>query len=135
MKRTRVFVSAKFFDALYPFSADPINGNGMLIRACASQGRDGSVLRSKEFLLFGYGIATLLPWLRTSEGRTTDGFVMEFTQKVDVRQVRYWEVNIAANQDRTSTDWELKVSFDEPDSSVRMLIAQPGVPGQYFYLT
>ena len=135
--RRRALVPWKFFQELLPFNAELLNGNAMLIRACGTQAKDGSILRSKEYLLFGNGFATLLPWARTATC-PINGYVMNFSEKRDKRQVRYWEVQIDQSQERCSPDWQFRLSASQPDPDdeghIVELISQSGEPGQSFYL-
>jgi hypothetical protein len=99
MKKLKAFVPMAFFKELLPYNAELPNGNAMVVRACGVKPDDGSILRSTEYLLFGNGLATLLPEASGSRafgGR--DGYVMEFVQKKDARQIVYWEVNAVKDQ-------------------------------------
>lgn len=112
----------------------------MLVRACSAKPADGSILRSKSYLLFGNGVATLLPQARTlAQGlNAKKGYVMEFVQKRDSRKVDYWEAQIAPDQTQSTQNWEIEVSNFEPDSDegihFKPLVEQKGNPGQYIYI-
>ncbi|MBL8030338.1 MAG: hypothetical protein JNN11_03760 [Candidatus Doudnabacteria bacterium] len=113
----------------------------MLVRACGAKPADGSILRSRGYLLFGNGVATLLPQAETlAQGLNgVKGYVMEFVQKRDPRNVAYWEVQISVDQTRVERDWRIEASCLPPDSDEGIhftpLVEQQGKPGQYFYLT
>ena len=117
MERIRAFVPWTFFEKLLPFNAELLNDNAMLVRACGTKPADGSVLRSKSFLLFGRGLATLLPQAGTlAQGLNgKKGYVMEFVHKRDSRKVDYWEAQIASDQTQSPQNWEIEVSSFEPD--------------------
>ncbi len=137
-EKVRARVPWEFFEELYPFNAELINGNAMLIRACGIQSINGSILRSKEYLLFGHGLATLLPYAGMGRRVERDGYIMEFTERRDPRGVVYWEVQSVGDQLPDPQGWHLKVSVHPPDSDmeghVRRLIGVAGYPGQYFFL-
>lgn len=152
MEKIRARVPWVFFDNLLPFNAELLNGNAMLVRACGAKPSDGTILRSKEYLLFGNGIATLLPLARAgllysgSANRNTTlvmgtgsyGYIMEFTQKRDPRGVSYWEVQSVVDQMPGNPNWRLEVSDLPPISDkgwhIRKLIEREGKPGQFIYL-
>ncbi|GEM_PF-3089379 len=138
MEKIRARVPWEFFHGLYPFNAELLNGNAMLIRACGIQPTDGSILRSKEYLLFGHGIATLVPYARVCRVDERGGYIMALTEKCDPRGVVYWEVHSVGDQLPDAQGWHLKVSIDPPGSDmeghVRRLIEIKGDPGQYIYL-
>ena len=140
MERIRAFVPWTFFEKLLPFNAELLNDNAMLVRACGTKPADGSVLRSKSFLLFGRGLATLLPQAGTlAQGLNgKKGYVMEFVHKRDSRKVDYWEAQIASDQTQSPQNWEIEVSSFEPDPDdgihITPLVKQEGKPGQYIYL-
>lgn len=127
----------KFLDSLMPFNAELLKGNAMLVRACGAKPSDGSILRTKEFLLFGNGMATLLPQLRPLAQDGVEGYNVDITRKDDGRGIAFWEVQ-AADQ-ATPTKWRLEVASSPPNPSdrgqVQPLIHSSGMPGQYFFLT
>ncbi len=134
MEKIRAFVPWKFFKSLLPFNAELLKGNAMLIRACAAKPQDGSILRSKEYLLFGNGLATILPDALVASQYLSSprGYVMEFTEKTDGRSVRYWEVQSVASQSSGAGLLDLKVSYrpvpSDGEGYPKMLIEQPGDP-------
>lgn len=139
MEKIRACVPWTFFNNLLPFNAELLNGNAMVVRACGAKPSDGSILRSKEYLLFGNGMATLLPRAKNGSLVETDGYIMEFTQKRDSRGVSYWEVQSVANQMPGNPNWRLEVSHLPPISDegwhIRKLIECKGKPGQFIYLS
>lgn len=149
MGEVRVHVPWTFFEKLLPFNAEVIEGNAMVVRACAAQRPngsqdDGAIRRSKEFLLFGHGLATIIPQVRNEVGRTgyvsgdRTGYIMILTEHRDNRGIRYWKLQSASDQMPGELSWQLKVSFYPPDPDmeghVRRLIEIEGDPGQYFFL-
>lgn len=130
MERIKALVPWDFFRGLYPFNAELLNGNAMVIKACAA-GEYGTILRSKEYLLFGNGLATLLP---QGKEHNAEGYVMEFVRKNDARGVKYCEVQSVPDQARTP--WRLEVSGLPPPwtDRTRILAFQAGDPGQYIFL-
>ena len=138
MEKVRARVPWEFFKELYPFNAELLNGDAMLIRACAAKPTDGSILRSKEYLLFGHGMATLLSYAGVGRRVERDGYIVEFTENRDPRGVAYWVVQSVGDQLPDAQDWRLKVSNFPPDPDmeghVRRLIGVAGDPGQYFFL-
>lgn len=142
MFQFRARVPWGFFEELYPFNAELLDGDAMIVKACAAKpsngaARDGGILRSREYLLFGHGIATILPHARRYWWQR-DECVMEVTEKCDPRGVRYWEFQCASDLLPGIPDWRLKISHSPPDPDeeghVRRLIEISGKPGQYFYL-
>lgn len=138
MEKIRARIPWKFFEELLPFNAELLNGNAMLIRACGTQPTDGSILRSKEYLLFGHGMATLMPYARVCRVEERDGYIVALTEKCDPRGVVYWEVHSVGDQMPGTPDWRLKVSNFPPDPDdeghIRRLIGIEGDPGQFMYL-
>jgi len=138
MERVRARVPWKFFQRLYPFNAEVLDGDAMVIKACGAKPANGSILRSREYLLFGHGMATLLPYAGVGRRVERDGYIVALTEKCDPRGVVYWEVQSVGDQMPGSPDWHLKVSNFPPDSDmeghVRRLIEISGDPGQYIYL-
>lgn len=141
MDKIRARVPWEFFRELYLFSAELLDGDAMVVKACGvkpSNGdrRDGGILRSREYLLFGHGLATLVPRSHCDGNR--DGYVMEVTRKCDTRGVTYWEFQSAGDQLMDSLPWRLNVSNSPPDPDmeghVQRLIEISGDPGQYIYL-
>lgn len=138
MQRIRARVPWSFFTQLLPFNAQLLNGNAMLVRACGAKPQDGSILQSKSYLLFGNGIATLLPQVDelAKDLNARRGFVMEFIQKRDKRNVMYWEAQCVQGDGLwASASHELRVSSNPPDEFAVSIIDQPGNPGQYIYLS
>ena len=138
MERTRAFVPWTFFNDLLPFNAELIGGNAMVVRACGAKPDDGSILHSKEYLLFGNGMGTLLPQATALAQKGITGYVMEFVQKKDKRRVTYWEVQSVPEQ-TMDIPWHLKVSSREPDPDddghIKMLASQEGNPSQFLFLS
>ena len=140
MERIRALVPWTFFGSLLPFNAELLNGNAMLVRACGAKRTDGSILRSKSYVLFGNGVATLLPQAKVlaKDPNSMQGYVMEFVQKRDGRQVDYWEAQSVPDQNLNGSRWQIEISEWEPDSDdgehIINLVGQHGNPGQYFYL-
>lgn len=123
------------------FNAELLNGNAMLIRACGTKPNDGSILRSRKYLLFGNGIATILANSSTNQYNQIyygDGYIMELCEKRDRRGVTYHEFQPAADQMPGTPNWRLNVSNFPPDRDmgrhIRPLIEHNGDPGQYFFL-
>lgn len=150
MEGIRARVPWEFFRELYPFNAELLNAGAFLIRACGAlpscgDRLDGSIQRSKGYLLFGHGIATILPHARRPCTDITDyyddGYEVELTAKRDPRGVTYWEVQPVRGQGQMPeySDWRLKVSANPPDPDdeghVRKLIEIEGDPGQYIFLS
>lgn len=137
MQELQAYVPWEFFGNLLPFNAEVLKGSAMVVRAFASQNGDGSIVRSREYILFGNGIATLIPVSDVLMRQGRNGFIGNFTQKTDVRGVRYWEVQ-AARPEPISAVWSLKVAHSPPDSddgkSNRILCSKDGECGQYIYL-
>lgn len=137
MSQYRVFVPWKFFGDLYPFSAELINGNAMIIRACGAKPDDGSILRSRDYLLFGNGMATLLSQT-VEERNVTDGYTVRLFDRCVRPGVTCWEAQSVSRQSALPESWRLKVSTTEPDPDdeghIRMLVQSDGNPGQYLYL-
>ena len=138
MESINAFVPLKFYSQLLPFNAELLKGNAMLVRACGAQGRDGSILRSKSYLLFGNGVETLMPQVESLIEGGTKGYVMRFVSKKDNRQVEYWEVQSTGDQ-TNPRGWTLGVSSEAPDNDdgmhVKLLVSQHGGPGQYIFLS
>ncbi|MBI4093112.1 MAG: hypothetical protein HY420_04275 [Candidatus Kerfeldbacteria bacterium] len=141
MKTTDTFIATlplDFFDPLLAFNAELLNGNAMLLRACGAQPRDGSILRSKEYLLFGHGMATLAMWPQHPFAfKSQEHYVVTVTERMDSRKVRYWEIQAAKDQ-TMSTDWTLCVASEEPDpkneGEIKILVQSDGHVRQFFYL-
>lgn len=134
MRHFQVYVPLEFFRRLLPINAKLINGNAFVVQACAANPGDGSVLRSREFLLFGFGLGTLL--MELDGDASPDGYVMNFEEKHDERGVRYWEVQGKASQAILETEWSLALSQHRPShiEDDLILIRQTGTPGQFFFL-
>ena len=115
-----------------------INGNATILRACGAQLKDGSILRSREYILFGHGIATIAPHAAALSCREVLGYNMDFECKRDRRGVVCFEVNVSRPQ-RSREPWELCVSDATPETSegihIIRLCSVEGDPGQYFYLS
>jgi len=137
VEKVRVLVSWEFFNKLYPFNAEVLNGNAMLIRACGGKRTDGSICRSKEYLLFGQGMATLLFYKRAGHA-DPKGYVVEVTARRDSRGIVYYELQ-SVTGGATKFEWLLEVSNVPPPSDeegyIRRLIEVNGDPGQYFFLS
>lgn len=130
----------EFFEGLYPFNAQLLNGNAMLVRAFGTQPKDGSFIRSREYILFGQGMATLLSYAKGIKvGRNKNGYIVEIMERRDRRGVKYWEVQSVSDQELIAPYWSLVVSDFPPVSDeeghVRTLIGVKGDPGEYFFLT
>lgn len=132
-----VYLPWEFFDELYPFNAELLKGNAMLVRACGTQPVDGSILRSKEYILFGQGMATILPHRKVGSANKK-GYIVEIVERRDLRDVTYWEVQSVGDERPVVPQWSLRVSnlpvVSDEDGHVRMLIGMKGEPGQYFFL-
>ena len=133
----RARVSWNFFRELLPFNAEILKGNAMLIKACGAKPSDGSILRSKEYLLFGHGIATVLLQMGIAGRLENHGYVFEFSRKVDPRGVEYWNVQSVVDQMQEKKKWCLEVSYASPpddEERIQRLIGIEGKPGQFMYL-
>jgi hypothetical protein len=130
------FLPLSFFRQLYAFNAELLRGNSMAVRACGIQAKDGSILRSKEYLLFGNGLATLAtrPIVREDEG-----YMMVLTQKMSPKDVVYWEIKSREGQDHRDLGMRFEVSTSSPDPDegrhIIELVSQEGKPGQYIFLS
>jgi len=127
-----------FCTPLLPFNAELLNGNAMLIRACGAK-LDGSVLRSREYLLLGNGMATLAMWPQHPFAfDTQEQYVVTVTERSDRRSVRYWEIQSRRDQTTDDVAWTLCVATEEPDPNkegeIRMLVQSEGHARQFFYL-
>lgn len=125
------------FKQLYPFSAELISDNTMRVWAYGTKADDGSIMRSKEYLLFGNGLATLA---MPQEPNTPPGYVMEFRQQKDGDGVTYWEIqSLPEGQADSTTPWNFNIRTIEPDEDeglhIIRLVVQDGAPGQCFYLS
>lgn len=138
MRKIRAYMPLSFFDMLLPFNIELIKGNAMIMRACGAKPSDGSILRSKEFILFGNGIATLIPMAKKLEQLGERGYVLEIEQKRDSRGIAYWDAQIARDKESHIPRWSLECSSYCPSSDdglhVRKLVGQNGNPGQFIYL-
>lgn len=140
MKPVYAYLPLSFFGDLKPYNIEPINGSGMLIRACATKGGDGSILRSKEFLLFGNGLATLAARADYIRSHGIQGYAMELIQKTDDRGVGYWEIQSALTQCDRWLHWQFAVSEEPPSEEdiwldcALPLVGKEGGPGQYIHL-
>lgn len=139
MEKIRARIPWEFFHDLLPFNAEVLSGNAMLVRACGAQSGDGSILRSKGYLIFGNGMATLLPQTKIPGRVDSGGYVAEFVRRSDPRGVEYWEVQSVPDQTPDALDWYLNVSSFALGPSmgghVRRLIEVEGDPGQFIYLS
>ncbi len=141
MRRIRAFVPYSFFDQLYPYNMQPLDSNALALKACGAQPKDGSILRSKEYLLFGNGIGTLIPWVRMGFSSRTayDGFAAELSEECDKRGVRYWKLQCTSDQSQTAPCWRLRVTSSPPDPDdeghIISLLESTGSPGQYIFLS
>lgn len=137
MQKFQAFMPFEFLDSLMPFNAELLKGNAMLVRACGAKPSDGSILRSREFLLFGHGMATLLPQLSSLGRDDVEGYTVDVTRKDDGRGVAFWEIQ--ATEQATPTKWRLELASSPPTPSdggqIQQLIHSNGQPGQYFFLT
>ncbi len=133
MEKFSAFVAWQFFERLYPFNGELLKGNAFLLKAVGAKRGDGSLLQSKEFLLFGHGAATLVPQAERQRGEGRSGYFVEGIGKTDNRGVMYWEVQLAINQSPELPLWSLEVSA-EPPKDVQLLFGIQGDPGQYFFI-
>jgi hypothetical protein len=134
METYQALMPLSFFRSLLPYNAELLSGNALLLRACGAKPDDGSVLRSREFLLFGNGLATIIPYADVLEERGEDGYVVSVTRKSDARHVTFWEIQSVARPEGRPA-WSLATSRRPPgDRNVIRLIQSEGQPGQYFYL-
>jgi hypothetical protein len=130
------FLPLSFFRELLPFNAELLSGNSMIVRACGIQPNDGSILRSKGFLLFRNGLATLAT---RPIAREDEGYVMVLTQKMSLKDVEYWEIKSKGGQDHCDLGMRFEVSTSPPDPDegkhIVELVSQEGKPGQYIFLS
>lgn len=136
MTRIRAFVSKEFFSELLPYNAELLKGNAFVVRACGAKPGDSSILRSKSYILFGNGLATLP--LQKEALERDGGYFMWFREVTDRPGVSHWEVQSDSNQATGSEDWNLQVSCLDPGPAherLLMLAKVSGSPGQYIYLT
>lgn len=141
MRTTESFTAILYVDfcvPLLPFNAELLKGNAMLIRACGTD-QDGSILRSKEYLLFGNGMATLAMWPQHPfMFETQEQYVVTVTEKQDRRGVRYWEIQSRRDQTTDGVEWVFCVATEEPTSKmgheVKVLVQSEGNARQFFYL-
>lgn len=120
---------------LYPANMEILNGGGISLRALAP-GRDGAILRSKEYILFGYGLGTLM---FDNCVTLNDGYVLKFCKCRNKRGVYYWVAEADASAGLVR--WTLRVSYEEPFDDCGHVIPlsyQPsllsGHRGQFIYL-
>ena len=137
MHTIRARVPLAFFQGLYPCSAELLKGNSMIVRAVGVQSRDGSILRSRGYLLFGNGLATLLveAWHRTKG--VESNYDMDFTRRVNDKRVEYWEIQGRGPQSQEAL-WVLQSSTTKPPANGKcttLLCFVEGRPGQYLYLS
>ncbi len=134
----RVFVPNSFYYAVrFP---ELLNAASVAIRACGASAEEGFPQRSKEYLLFGRGLGTLLlPREPSIWDENVSGYFMLFERRQGKKGVKYWEVNSDRNQSPDSeSEWMLEVSNEDPGPDVeaqRMTLAWVnGDPGQWIYV-
>lgn len=138
--RVRAVLPFSFFDDLLPCNIEIVKGNAMKLRAYGAKLGDGSVLRSKEYIWFRNGQASLLLQreriVREHMTGVFPAYAVDLIKKTDPREVVYWEVEcVSGDVSVQQAEWMLAVS-DTPglERTSMPLISQDGDPGQYFYL-
>lgn len=131
------------FELLSPYNAQLLDGNALLVRAFGVTMPDGTIRRSKDYLLFGNGMATLIPWADRNLLGSPTQYVVTVTKRDDRRKQRggrgstYWEIQAVPDQS-TKAEWTLWVSTSgiatEAVNDYRILVQQQGDPGQCFFL-
>jgi hypothetical protein len=129
------------FNLLWPFNAQLLNDGALLVRAFGMK-PGGRIERSKNYLLFGNGMASLIPWVDGRMPGSPTQYVVKITERHDQRKLAgkpgatYWEIQGVPNQD-TPAPWMLWMSTfgnSKDDRNNHVLIAQAGDPGQCFFV-
>lgn len=115
LRSIRARFPLEFFSSklLLPANIEVLAGNALALRAMAP-GENGIILRSKEYILFGSGLGTLL-FEPSKEGGVATTYTMNFNERRNAAGNRFWFVESLGGLEDCSIPWTLRIFIEEPD--------------------